>query len=304
MFVALSRIIKYGFQNFLRNGWLSTAAIAVMILALFVLQALIVFNVIAKTAIASVQSRIDISVYFKSAAEEDGILNLKKSLEELNEVKKVEYVSQEQALTDFQAKNIDKPIVAQAIQELGTNPLLASLNIKANNPKEYAAIAAYLNNETLSSIIEKVSYNAPENQAVIERLISIVDTAQKGGIVLTLIAAVIAVLVAFNTISLAIYSNREAIGVMRLVGASNNLIRGPYIVEGILYGLLAGVLSFAIITPLIAYVSPYVAKFIPEMNLQTYFAANFTHLLEYQLLFGIILGTLSSFIAVRRYLRV
>lgn len=302
MFVTLSRIIKYGFQNFLRNGWLSTATIAVMFLALFVLQGLIIFNIIAKNAIATVQNKIDISVYFKTNITEDEILKLKKSLEGLSEVKQVVYVSQEQALAEFQARHKDSTVVSQAIQELGTNPLLASLNIKAYNPKEYATIDAYLKNESLSPLIEKVTY--AQNQVVIDRLISIVDTAKRGGIALTLIAAIIAILVAFNTIGLAIYSNREAISIMRLVGASNNFIRGPYIVEGVLYGLLAGVLSFAVIVPLIIYASPYIAKFIPEINLQIYFAANFLHLFGYQLLFGIVLGIFSSFIAVRRYLKV
>lgn len=302
MFVAFSRIIKYGFQNFLRNGWLSTATIAIMFLALFVLQSLIIFNVVAKTAIISVQNKIDISVYFKNNTAEDEILKLKKSLEGLSEVKKTEYVSREQALADFQARRKDDPIVIAAIKELGENPLLASLNIKAYNPKEYATISAYLNNESFSSIIEKASY--AQNQVAISRLTSIVGAAKRGGIILTFVVAIIAVLVAFNTIRLAIYSNRDAIGVMRLVGASNNFIRGPYIVEGILYGILAGVLSFIIITLLIAYVAPHVANFVPEMNLQNYFAANFLRLLSYQLIFGIILSAVSSFIAVHRYLKV
>lgn len=302
MFVTLSRIIKYGFQNFLRNGWLSTATIAVMVLALFVLQGLIIFNVLAKTAISAIQNKIDISVYFKSNVAEDEMLKLKKTLEDFNEVKKVEYVSREQALTEFQARHKESSIVSQAIEELGENPLLASLNIKAHDPKQYVSIAAYLNNESLQPIIEKVTY--AQNQVVIERLIRIVDTAQRSGIILTFIAALIAVLVAFNTIRLAIYTNRETIGVMRLVGASNSLIRGPYIVEGVLYGILAGILSFAIVTPLISYASPYIVNFIPEMNLQNYFAANFLRLLGYQIFFGIILGIFSSFIAVRRYLRV
>jgi len=302
MFVAFSRIIKYGFQNFLRNGWLSTATIAVIFLTLFVLQGLIIFNVVAKTAIASVQNKIDISVYFKSNAAEDAILKLQKSLEGLSEVKKAEYISREKALTEFQARRKNDPIVIAAIQELGENPLLASLNIKAYNPKEYAAISAYLNNESLSSIIEKVSY--AQNQVVIERLINIVDAAKRGGIVLTFIIAIIAILVTFNTIRLAIYSNKDAIGIMRLVGASNNFIRGPYIIEGILYGILAGVLSFAIFAPLVAYIAPYVASFIPEINLQNYFAANFLRLLSYQLIFGIALSSISSFVAVHRYLKV
>jgi len=302
MFVNLSRIVKYGFQNFLRNGWLSTATIAVMILALFVLQGLILFNVLAKTALTAVQNKIDISVYFKNNTTEDQILQLKKNLESLSEVKKVEYISADQALAEFQARHQDNSTVSQAIEELGVNPLLASLDIKAKDPKQYAAIAAYLNNESLQPLIEKVSY--AQNQEMIDRLINIIDTAQRGGIILTIIVALIAVLVAFNTIRLAIYTNRETIGVMRLVGASNNLIRGPYIMEGILYGLLAGIVSFVLIVPLAFYTSPYIAKFIPEMNLQNYFAGNFLKLLGYQIIFGIILGTVSSFIAVRRYLRV
>jgi cell division transport system permease protein len=307
MFVTLSRIIKYGFQNFLRNGWLNTATIAVMILALFVLQSLIIFNVLAKTTITAVQNKIDISVYFKSNVAEDEILKLEKTLKEFNEVKKVEYVSRDQALAEFQARprpQASSLVISQAIEELGENPLLASLNIKAHDPKQYVSLAAYLNNESLQPLIESVTYNAPQNQAIIERLIRIVDTAQRGGIILTFIAALIAILVTFNTIRLVIYTNREAIGIMRLVGASNSLIRGPYIIEGILYGLLAGALSFAVITPLISYASPSVANLIPEMNLQNYFAENFLRLLGYQLLFGVILGTFSSFIAVRRYLQV
>ena len=205
-------------------------------------------------------------------------------------------------MAEFQARHQDNSTVSQAIEELGANPLLASLDIKAKDPKQYAAIAAYLNNESLQPLIEKVSY--AQNQEMIDRLINIIDTAQRGGIILTIIVALIAVLVAFNTIRLAIYTNRETIGVMRLVGASNNLIRGPYIMEGILYGLLAGIVSFVLIVPLAFYTSPYIAKFIPEMNLQNYFAGNFLKLLGYQIIFGIILGTVSSFIAVRRYLRV
>ena len=109
---------------------------------------MIIFNFVAKTAIATVQNKIDISVYFKSNTAEDEILKLEKSLEGLSEVKN-RICFQEQALTEFQARRKNDSIVIAAIQELGENPLLASLNIKAYNPKEYAAISTYLNNESL-----------------------------------------------------------------------------------------------------------------------------------------------------------
>lgn len=302
MITTLFRIIKYGVQSFIRNGWLSTATVAVMVLALFVFQVLILFGVVTKTAVLALQDKIDISVYFKISAPEDDILKTKRSLENLSEVKKVEYISREQALSDFGSKHKEDEIVSQALKELESNPLSASLNIKAQDPREYAAIAAYLDNDTINAFVDKVSYS--QNQTVIDRLISIVDGVERGGLILGLILAGIAVLVTFNTIRLAIYSNREEIGIMRLVGGSNYFIRGPYMVEGIFYGVLSAALSMAVITPLVALASPYIDGFIPGMGLQSYFYANFFNLLGYQLIFGVGLGIVSSVIAIRRYLRV
>lgn len=302
MFLTLSRVIKYGFQNFTRNGWLGLATIAVMTLTLFVLQGLLIFNVVAETAVSAVQNKIDISVYFKSATAEDSILSLKKSLENLTEVKKVEYVSADEALIEFKSHYRENSVVSQAVEELGENPLLPSLNIKSYNPRQYAAISAYLENESLKPLIEKISY--AQNQIVIERLNNIIETVKNGGVILTILATIIAVLVAFSAIQMAIYTNRETIAVMRVVGASNNLIRGPYIVEGILNGAAAGILSLILITPLIFYVSPHLSKFIPEMNLLDYFTENLVYLLCCQLLFGVVLGIFSSFVAVRRHLKV
>lgn len=302
MFLTLSRVIKYGLQNFKRNGWLGIATIAIMTMALFVLQSLFIFNVVAETAVSAVQNKIDISVYFKNTTAEDSILSLKKSLENLTEVKKVEYVSAEQALTEFKTHYQENTVVSQAVEELGENPLLPSLNIKAFNPKQYAAISAYLGGESLKPLIEKVSY--AQNQIVIERLNNIIETVKGGGVILTILATLIAVLVAFSAIQMAIYTNRETISVMRVVGASNSLIRGPYIVEGILNGIAAGILSLILMFPLVFYASPYLVKFIPQINLLNYFSQNFVYLLFCQLLFGVVLGVFSSFVAVRRYLKV
>lgn len=302
MFTTLFRIIKYGFQSFVRNGWLSTATIVIMIMTLFVFQGLIIFGSLAKVVVASLQEKIDISVYFKVDAPEDEILGIKKSLETLSEVKAVEYVSREQALIDFKGRHQEDGVVKQALEELEDNPLSASLNIKAHDPREYAAIAAYLGNASFTAVVDKVTYG--QNQLVIERLTKIVDTAEQGGLLLGIILATIAVLVTFNTIRLAIYSNREEIGIMRLVGGSNILITGPFVMEGILYGVFAAVLSLAVTVPLVNFVSPYIHNFIPEINPQAYLSENFLSLLGYQLLLGVGLGIVSSVIAVRRYLKV
>lgn len=301
MMVTLSRIIKYGWQGFLRNRWLSVSTVSVMFLAGIVFQGLILFNVISRAAISSLQDKIDISVYFKSNAAEDAILSIKRSLEGLSEVKTVDYVSREDALNEFKTKHAKEETITQAIAELGENPLLASLNIKAKDPRQYEAIAGYLESANLKELVERVTY--AQNEIVIKRLNSLVDTIEKSGLGLTLFLVFLAVAVTFNTIRLAIFSASDQLNVMRLVGASNAFIRGPYIVESMIYGAIASFMSFAVLIPLVNFLSPHIASFIPEMNLAFYFSANAGRLLFYQLAFGIGLGVVSSFFAVRRYLK-
>ncbi|HZX00807.1 MAG TPA: FtsX-like permease family protein, partial [Candidatus Paceibacterota bacterium] len=137
-----------------------------------------------------------------------------------------------------------------------------------------------------------------------DRLASIINVSRQAGVGLTAILAIVAVLVVFNTILLAIYSNRESIEIMRLVGASNMFIRGPYIIEGIIYGTISATLCMTILFPVVYFISPYVKIFIPDMNLLSYFTSHFFQLFAYQLLFGVGIGIISSFIAIRRYLRI
>lgn len=300
--VTLSRIIKYAWIGFLRNGWLSVSTTGIMILALIVFEALILFNVLAEGAIDSVQEKVDISVYFKSNVSEDSILSIKRSLEGLEEVRFVEYVSADEALAEFKARHADDETIVQTLEELDENPLLASLNIKAKELGQYDAIARYLEAPNLKEMIEKVTY--AQNKIVIERLDKLINTTERGVVGLTVFLAFLAALVTFNTIRLAIFSNKEQIEIMRLVGASNSFIRGPYVVEGVMYGLFAAFVSFIVLIPVINFTSPHIADFILEVNLAKYFSDNWERLLTYQILFGVGLGVISSTIAIRRYLEV
>lgn len=302
MVTTLYRIIKHGFQNFWRQRLISIATLTVMLLALLVFSSLMIFNVVATSALNSIQEKIDISVYFKTTSPEDEILRIKKSLEELEEVKSVEYISKDRALEIFKERHTEDVTITQAVEELGENPLSASLNIKAEDPNQYSLIASYLNNEALDEYVEKVSYT--QNQTVIDRLASIINISRQAGLLLTIVLAIVAILVVFNTILLAIYSNREGIEIMRLVGASNMFTRGPYVVEGIIYGTVSAILSMAVMFPIVYFGSPYIKVFIPSMNLMEYFIQNIFTLFLYQLLFGAGIGIISSLIAIRRYLKV
>lgn len=301
MLTIISRILHYGFSNFWRNGWPSAATVAIMILAQMVFIGLIFFNFVTNQAVATIQDKIDISVYFKADTPEDEILNVEQSLQSLPEVKGVEYISSDKAMENFRNRHQDDQNINRAITELDSNPFAASLNIKAHKPEQYSAIAQYLSSPNLSRYFDKVTYF--QNQDVIDRLVAIISNVNRGGLALTVVLALIAGLVVFNTVRLAIYSSRDEIGIMRAVGASNALVRGPFMVEGVIAGVLAAVISIIVAAPLAYLVSPYFQQFIPDLNIFRYFYTHLVSLLGYQLLFGVTIGVFSSVIAIRRYLR-
>lgn len=302
MFTNLSRIIKYGLVGFWRNGWLSTATVAIVFLVLVGFGGLLIFNSITNIFITDIQDKIDISVYFKSDAPEDEVLKIQKALESLAEVKSVEYISREQAFENFKAQHTADENVSQALEELNVNPLSASINIKARELKDYSVIDSYLKGDAFKTFINKVSYT--QNVNVIDRLQRIKGIIEQGGFMMILFISFIAALIIFNTIRLAIYSNRDELGIMRLVGASNYFIRGPYLVEGMMYGLLGSILSVLLATIVIYYAAPYLKIFVPDINGWNYYTSHFFKFFLYQLFFGVILGVGSSYIAVRKYLKI
>lgn len=278
------------------------ATMVVVLLALLVSQGLFISGVVGSTALDAIQDKIDISVYFKVNTPEDEVLRVKRSLEGIDEVSEVEYISRDRALEIFQERHADDETIMQALEELEENPLSASLNIKAENPEEYAQVASFLDSIVSEELVDNITYN--QNQAVIDRLAAIIRVSRQIGLLAAAFLVVVAVLVSFNTILLGIYSNREEISIMRLVGASNLYVRGPFVVVGIIYGVIAATLSMLFTLPVIFLSSDYVTLFVPEMDLQAYFMSNFFTIYFFQLLFGIGIGVISSLIAIRRYLKI
>ncbi len=299
---ALKRVTKSGMASFWRNRWISTATIGVMVITLGLITGLFLISVVAGSILRDLEDKVDISVYFKLETPESDILKIKSELEDLSDVKEAEYVSREVALAKFQEGHQNNPLIIKSLEELGDNPLEASLNIKAKVIDDYESIASFLESPRFSGMVDAVNYR--QNQKVIEKLSSILATIRKSGLVAIFVLAMVAVLVTFNTIRITIYSLREEIGVMRLVGASNWYIRGPFIVEGVLHGLVASFITMLIFYPLILFVSPKVAVFLSGIDLGVYFKNNFFQIFLLQTLVGIALGVISSLIAMRRYLKI
>ncbi len=301
MLINFRRIIKAGTVNFWRNGWISFATVLVMVLTLFVLGSLLLGNVILTSVLASLEDKVDITVYFQLDAPEEEIFAMRDSLANLGEVEEVQYVSREEALVRFRERHQENALITQSLDELGDNPLGASLQVHATDPSHYAAISNYLEASAFGGILDKVNYR--QNELVIERLSSILRTSRKIGIAASMLLAGIAFLVAFNTIRMAIYTSREEIKIMKLVGASNWYTRGPFLVEGFLHGLFASLIALLMFFPATFWLGPKAELFFGGPDLYVYYA---THALEFFLvlfLVGVIIGIFSSSIAIRRYLR-
>ncbi len=302
MFTTLNRIIKSGFISFWRNGWLSTATVLIMTITLAAWTSIFLLNVVLTSVLDILAEKVDVSVYFSLDTQESNILSLKSKLEGLKEVAGVEYVSAEQALEIFKKSHAGDEVLIKSVEELTDNPLEASLNILAKDSSNYGVIADFINQSAEKSAISKINYT--ENKIVIDRLNNIIRVLRESGAVAGLVLAFIAFLVAFNTVRLAIYSSREEITVMKLVGASNWFVRGPFIIEGVLHGIIGSIFSLAIIVSVVAFLGPKLFNFLPEINMINYISDNFWFLLLFQALGGIILGVFSSWFAVRKYLNV
>lgn len=302
MFTTLNRIIKSGLINFWRNGWLSTATVLIMTVALIVWTTLFLSNVALTSVLSVLSEKVDISVYFSLDAKEVDILSLKSNLERTNEIAKIDYISQENALEIFKKRHSGDAILLKSVSELDNNPLEASLNILAKDTTKYDSIVSLLDKDQYKNIISKINYS--ENRIAIDRLSYIIKVLRESGLLASLIFGLIAFLVAFNTVRLAIFSSREEITVMKLVGASNRFVRGPFLVEGIVHGIVASAFSFMVIVPGISFIGPKLFSFIPEINLTQYFYNNFFQILLIQTTAGVVLGVFSSWVAVRKYLKV
>lgn len=298
------RIIKSGFVSFWRNGFVSLSSVLIITLTLFVLGGVVFTGAILDSSLQQVKSKVDVNVYFVPTADEEDVLALEKRLEAMPEVAEVEYVSREQALENFKELHKNDEVTLQALNELGENPLGAILNIRAKETSQYEGIAEFLDAEAGEggSFIDKVNYY--QNKAAIDALTNIIDGGTTIALAVTAVLVLISVLIVFNTIRLAIYIAREEISVMRLVGASNRFVRGPFIISGVMYGIVSAAVTLVLFYPATFWVSRVTGTFFSGFDLFTYYTANILAIAALIMGTGIVLGAVSSYLAVRKYLKI
>ena len=296
----LRKIFKSGWEGFMRQGFLTFATALVIFIAVVLGTGLLFFQGGVSYLTEQIKDKIDISVTFKSDVPRDTILGIREDLTSLNQVKKVDYISPEDAYNTFvEAHEGDEYM--EALGLLSVNPFMPSLRIQTKEPSQYKDVSEFLKKEEYAGYISEV--NDYKRGVTIERLGELTRSVQVLGISLTLFLSLIAIIITFNTLRLSIYSQKEEIEIMRLVGAKNSFIRGPFLVQGFLCGLFAAIISFMILTIVLFIFNKQLTTLFIGFDSLAFFKNNVFWVILLQLFVGAGLGLISSYFAVRKYLR-
>ncbi len=305
--VLWKRTILAGLRGFYRNRTVSLSSIFILTITLSIVTSFYLLVAVFNYTLEQVKEKVDVRVYFTTDATEQQAIDIKAKLLGLNDVKSVTYTSREQALIDFKKKHVGDQLTLQALDELGNNPFGASLSVIAKDTSRYEAIADQLSDGSgllgdSKGIVDKVNYYQIKDS--IDKLNSIIGWTNTVGFWLSIIFVLMSCMIVYNTIRLAIFVYRDEIAVMKLVGASNMFIRGPFIVESLLYAIVATIITTIIFFPATIWVTQKTVFFFEGLNINAFYTAHFIELTLTLLAFGSVLTVMSSFLAVRKYLKV
>jgi len=305
LWTTIRRVSISGTKNFIRSGVVSFATVLIITVTLSIIGSLIFLSALLGYTLTNIRNKVDVNVYFVTTAAEKDIISLQHRLKQLPQVASVSYTSRSKALADFRERHANDQLTLQALDELGSNPLDASLSIKAKEPSQYENIVDFLNtgpalSASGTSIIDRINYE--QNKSVIDSLSLAITATRKVGIAIVLIFTIASIIIAFATVRLAIYTARDEIAVMRLVGASNAYIRGPFIMTGIISGVLSALLVLIIFLPATWYIGHVTNSWFGGFNFFTYYREHIAILSATLLGVGVVLGSTASFLAIRRYL--
>lgn len=305
--VLWKRVALAGLRGFYRNRTVSLSSIFILTITLSIITSFYLFRSVFDYTLNEVREKVDIRIYFKTDATDAQTAEVKAKLLGLTDVKSATFTTKEQALEEFRKKHEGDQLTLQALEELGTNPFGASLSVVAKDTSRYEAIAKQLDDTSgllgdSKTSIDKINYYQIKDS--IDKLNNIIGWTNTVGFWLSIIFVLMSCMIVYNTIRLAIFVYRDEIAVMKLVGASNMFIRGPFIVESVLYSVVATLASVIIFFPATIWVTKKTVFFFEGMNIHAFYTAHLGALVLTLLVFGALLTTISSLLAVRKYLKV
>ncbi len=304
--ITLERICTTGLVNFLRNAWLAVAAIAMMLVTLTIVLFLVISNATFGHTISQITDKIDVSVYLKDTVEPKDKDKLVSQIQHLSNVKSVTYVSKEEALKDYQQQNKNNQDLLAAISQTD-NPLPATIQIKPKDVNKINEIRDFLEEPEVKRYqSDETSYSGDRKQAI-DKITQATRFMREAAFVGVVVFTIISTLIIFNTIQMAIFNRREELTIMRLLGASTWFIRGPFVVETVLYGIIASVISVILVGSMFTVASStFEATSLGLLDIgfaSDYFSNHFWEILTVQMGIGVLIGAVSSVLATRRYLK-
>ena len=304
MLVSSYRVTKFAFQNFWRNFWLSIVTISMLVLTLLTINILLVLNHVTNQAISFVEDRIEVSVYFHEATEEETVGSAVDYLRSLAQVKDVKTISADEAYEQFAERHKDDQAIMDSLAELGDNPFGPTLVVKAFSAEDFDLIIEALDNPKFRDAIREKDFS--DYETLVGKIENTTSKIRTFGVGMSIIFFLIAVLIIFNTVRIGIFVHREEIGIMKLVGASNWFVRAPFILEAILLSLIAVALVAVILYPTLAVLEPKFDFYFGGQGsgVIEYFEQNGLKIFGIQLLVMIALTMISTSMAMRKYLKV
>ncbi|MFH1193847.1 MAG: permease-like cell division protein FtsX [bacterium] len=303
MFANIKKIFRFGAQNFARNFWLAILTVSILVLLLLSINVLVILNFLTDEASTQIKSKVDISVYLKQGVSNEEAQSLRSYLLTLPSVASAAYTEPDDVLKAFKEKHANDENILSSLKYLENNPFGGLLVVQTVKVDDYKTVLSQINSPVYKKIIENKDFN--DHAKLVDAVNRITGFIKQIIIVVSIFFAFIALVIIFNTIKIAIYTHREEIGIMRLVGASSWFVRAPFIVEAVFYSIVSVVIAFILVFPLVSLIQPKIFEFFSGQagDIIKYYRMNFFGLFGIQLAIVAGLSAFSSFLAIGRYLK-
>ncbi|PWB38985.1 MAG: hypothetical protein C3F02_01085 [Parcubacteria group bacterium] len=303
---SIIRIIKFALQGFFRNFWLSLVTITMMLMAVLSVTLMLTMDYVKTATIKGVEQKIDILISLQPGVRVERVDQFVADLENLAEVKKTSIITPEQNREMFSNSSLNTK-AKKALEVFGAdeNPFSYSVAIQAYNIEQYPVITKFIDQEKYQSLVEEKSFN--DYQTFIDKINDLSRNVNKYSWYIIAIFIFISAIVIFNTIRISIYSRKDEIMIMKLVGATDWFVKAPFLLEGVFYALAAVLIMLAVIYPLASFIQPLLNNYFQSnqvIDIQGYFQDNFWLIFGGEWLALAILNMFSTSIAIRKYLKV
>jgi len=302
----LSRVIKFAWQSFFRNIWLSVVTVIIIILSLLSVSFLLMANIISDHLLTAVGQRTQVYIDLTAQASAEQADVLIGELKKLAAIKEAKLISPEETLANFKKRHQNEPLILDSLAALKDNPFSGSILISVKEITDFPAILKELSKDNYKDFLEIDDQEFSEAKILVERISDYSAKIQRTSMGISLIFVVISLLIVFNTVQVGIYTHREEIGIMKLVGANNSFVRAPFLVEGALLSFISVIVLMILLYLILLLLQPYVDSFLREysLNLISALNQNFGRIFGSNLLIAVGITAISSWLATRRYLKV